>query len=45
MMGVESSIHEKGYRNKPLQKRQKNANKKKLRVGARVVHIFAFMEH
>jgi IS5 family transposase len=44
-MGVESRIHEKGYRYKPLQKRQKNANKKKSRVRARVEHIFAFMEN
>ena len=44
-MGVESKIHEKGYRNKPFQKRQKNAYKKELWVMARVEHIFAFMEN
>ena len=44
-MGVQSRIHEKGYRNRPLQKRQKNANRKKSRVRARVEHIFAFMEN
>jgi len=44
-MGVESMIHEKGYRNRPLLKRQKNANRKKSRVRARVEHIFAFMEN
>jgi hypothetical protein len=44
-MGIESRIHEKGHRNKPLQKRQKEANKRKSKVRARVVHIFAFMEN
>lgn len=44
-MGIESRIHEKGYRNKPLQKRQKAANKRKSKVRARVEHIFAFMEN
>ncbi len=44
-MGIESRTHEKGYRNKPLQKRQKAANKRKSKVRARVEHIFAFMEN
>jgi IS5 family transposase len=40
--GSESRIHVKGYRIKPLQKRQKNANKKNSRIRARVEQIFAF---
>lgn len=44
-MGVQSRIHEKGYRNKPLRKRQMDANKRKSKVRARVEHIFAFMEN
>jgi IS5 family transposase len=44
-MGMQSRIHEKGFRNKPLKKRQKAANKRKSKVRARVEHIFAFMEN
>ncbi len=40
---IESNIHEKGYRNKPLTKRQKQRNKKKSKIRARVEHIFGFM--
>ncbi len=40
---IESCIHEKGYRNKPLTKRQQQRNKKKSRIRARVEHIFGFM--
>ena len=43
--GIESQIHEKGYRNKPLSKRQKQRNRKKSKVRARVEHIFGFMTH
>jgi IS5 family transposase len=43
--GIESRIHEKRYRNRPLQKRQQAANKRKSKVWARVEHIFAFMEN
>jgi Transposase and inactivated derivatives, IS5 family len=40
---IESCIHEKGYRNKPLTKRQQQRNKKKSKIRARVEHIFGFM--
>ena len=40
---IESRIHEKGYRNKPLTKQQQQRNKKKSRIRARVEHIFGFM--
>jgi IS5 family transposase len=43
--GIESQIHEKGYRNNPLSKRQKQRNRKKRKVRARVEHIFGFMTH
>ncbi len=36
-------MNDERYRNKPLQKRQKNANNKKSRVRESVEHIFAFM--
>ncbi len=38
-----SKIHEKGYRNQPLTKRQKRSNKTKSRVRARVEHVFGFL--
>lgn len=34
--GIESCIHEKGYRNRPLTKRQKQRNRKKSRIRARI---------
>ncbi len=40
---IESLVHEKGYRNKPLTKRQQQRNRKKSKVRARVEHIFGFM--
>ena len=40
---IESYIHEKGYRNKPLTRRQQQLNKKKSKIRARVEHIFGFM--
>lgn len=40
---VVSQIHEKGYRNHPLTKRQKQRNRKKSRVRARIEHVFGFM--
>ena len=40
---IESQIHEKGYRNNPLTKRQQQRNKKKSKTRARVEHIFGFM--
>lgn len=42
--GMKNKIHEKGYRNHPLTKRQKERNKKKSKVRARVEHIFGFMK-
>lgn len=40
---IESRIHEKGYRNTPLTKRQMQRNRKKSKTRARVEHIFGFM--
>lgn len=40
---VQSQIHEKGYRNHPLTKRQKQRNRKKSKVRARIEHVFGFM--
>ena len=42
---IGSQIHEKGYRNNPLTKRQQQRNRKKSKIRARVEHIFAFMEN
>ena len=38
-------INEKGYRNKPLTEEQKDSNKEKSRIRARVEHIFGFVEN
>ena len=38
-------IHEKGYRNRPLTKTQKNSNTSKSRIRARVEHVFGRMNH
>lgn len=38
-----SQVHEKGYRNQPLTKRQMQRNRKKSKTRARVEHIFGFM--
>lgn len=38
-------VHEKGYRNKPLTSSQKENNREKSKVRARVEHIFGFMEN
>ncbi len=38
-------VHEKGYKNKPLTKRQKKTNRKKSKYRARVEHVFGFMEN
>jgi transposase, IS5 family len=37
---IRNRIHEKGYRNRPLTKRQMADNRKKSRVRARVEHVF-----
>ena len=42
-VGIESKIQEKGVRNKPLNSKQKAANKKKSRIRVRVEHIFGFI--
>jgi len=39
----ESFIHEKGYRDNPLTKKQKESNSKKSKIRAKVEHIFGFM--
>lgn len=41
--GIQSKIHEKGRRGKPLNKKQKEQNTNKSRVRARVEHIFGYM--
>jgi IS5 family transposase len=41
---MKNQIHEKGYRNHPLTKKQKERNKKKSKVRARVEHVFGFMK-
>ena len=38
-----SHIHEKGYRNKPLEKQQELHNHMKSRIRSRVEHVFGFM--
>lgn len=43
--GIESRIHEKGVRNKPLNEKQKAMNKEKSKVRVRVEHIFGFMDN
>ena len=39
-----NQVHEKGYKNKPLTKKQKKSNRKKSKFRARVEHVFGFME-
>ena len=39
-----NKIHEKGYRGKPLTKKQMANNKIKSKTRARVEHVFGFME-
>jgi len=40
---IRNCIHEKGYRNRPLTKKQKEKNKRKSKIRARIEHIFGFM--
>jgi len=40
-----NQIHEKGYRNKPLTDKQKENNREKSKIRARVEHIFGFIEN
>jgi transposase, IS5 family len=42
---VKNRIHKKAAKNKPLTTRQKNTNKEKSKVRARVEHIFGFIEN
>lgn len=42
--GMINKVHEKGYKNKPLTKRQMKSNRKKSKFRARVEHVFGFME-
>jgi IS5 family transposase len=43
IQNCESFVHEKGYRNNPLTKEQKESNNIKSKIRARVEHIFGFM--
>lgn len=42
---VKIKIHEKGYRNKPLTDEQKESNREKSRIRARVEHVFGHMSN
>ncbi|MCP4779806.1 MAG: transposase, partial [Hyphomicrobium sp.] len=42
--GLNSRIHRRGVRGRPLSERQQNANRKKSKVRARVEHIFGAQE-
>ena len=41
--GIEGRICEKGYRNKPLSKKQRKSNRRKSKTRARIEHVFGFM--
>lgn len=43
--GMHNQVHEKGYRNRPLSPKQKEANRTKSKTRARVEHIFGFIEN
>jgi IS5 family transposase len=40
LMGFDSQIHERGYRNHPLSEEQKQSNRTKSRTRAQVEHVF-----
>ncbi len=42
---IKNRIHEKGYKGKPLTEKQKEKNRKKSKVRARVEHIFGFIKN
>jgi IS5 family transposase len=42
--GMINRVHEKGYKNRPLTKKQTKSNRKKSKFRARVEHVFGFME-
>ena len=44
-LGIKSEIHEKGYRSRPLTEKQKNSNRRKSRIRARVEHVFGFQSN
>ncbi|MCO4320246.1 IS5 family transposase [Aliidiomarina quisquiliarum] len=44
-LGYRNQVHRKGARNKPLTKRQQQANSKKSSVRARVEHVFGSIEN
>lgn len=41
---MNNQVHEKGTRNNPLNQQQKQANRDKSKIRARVEHVFGFME-
>ena len=43
--GVENKIHGRAYRNKPLTDEQKERNREKSKVRARIEHVFGFIEN
>ena len=40
---VENHVHEKGYRNYPLTNEQKESNRLKSKIRARIEHVYGFM--
>ncbi len=40
---VTSQIHERAYRNRPLTEEQKESNRQKSKIRARIEHVFGFM--
>jgi len=42
---MDNQIHEKGYRGRPLSEEQKERNREKSQIRARVEHVFGFMEN
>lgn len=43
LLNFESQIHERAYRNRPLTSEQKERNREKSKIRAKVEHIFAFL--
>ena len=41
---MNNKVNEKGYKNKPLTEKQKDSNKQKSKIRARVEHVFGFIE-
>ena len=40
---VTSQIHERAYRNRPLTEEQKESNRQKSKIRARIEHVFGYM--